>query len=191
MTVGSIVVGVIILFIFLALVGNAVGLFDFGFLTEGIKKTEAVTETDTEDADEGDEDTAEVTVPDLKGMTREAAQDALNKLGLGGTYGGERESTEYPEGQIIDQTPSAGKKVEKNTTVTYIVSKGSSQDMVTVPDVTGMTLTEALAGAERKGLHLYIRVCGELQRGIGPGYLFGTGCGSLRGGRIRRKAVHQ
>lgn len=151
MTVGSIVVGVIILFIFLALVGNAVGLFDFGFLTEGIKKTEAVTETDTEDADEGDEDTAEVTVPDLKGMTREAAQDALNKLGLGGTYGGERESTEYPEGQIIDQTPSAGKKVEKNTTVTYIVSKGSSQDMVTVPDVTGMTLTEALAELSAKG----------------------------------------
>ncbi len=153
MTVGSIVVGVIILFIFLALVGNAVGLFDFGFLTDGIKHTESVSESGTNGDDTEDESAAEdeVTVPDLKGMTREEAQDALNELGLGGTYGGERESAEYPEGQIIDQTPSAGSKVEKNTTITYIVSKGSSQELVTVPDVTGMTLTEALAELSAEG----------------------------------------
>lgn len=152
MTIGSIVVGVIILFIFLALVGNAVGLFDFGALTEGIQ-TESASETETgsEDATE-DSAEGEVTVPDLRGMTRDEAQEELNDLGLGGTYGGERESSEYPAGQIIDQTPSAGSKVDKNSTVTYIVSKGSVEDTVTVPDVSGMTLTEALAELSAEGL---------------------------------------
>lgn len=153
MTVGSIVVGVIILVIFLALVGNAVGLFDFDFLTTNKKNTESVSETESgSKKDETEKETAregEVLVPDLKGKTKDEAQEALNKLGLGGVYGGERESSEYPAGQIIDQTPSAGSSVEKNTKVTYIISKG--QDLVQVPDVSGMTLTEALAELSAAG----------------------------------------
>lgn len=155
MTVGSIVVGVIILVIFLALVGNAVGLFDFGFLTNRKAETETVTETDTDEDGTGDskaDQDGEVEVPDLKGMTRDEAQEALNELGLGGVYGGERESSDYPAGQVIDQTPSAGSSVAKNTKVTYIISKEAQKDQVRVPDVSGMSLSGALAELSSVGL---------------------------------------
>ena len=48
MTIGSIVVGVLILAIFLALVGSATGLFDLGFLAGGSNKKQTETTTATE-----------------------------------------------------------------------------------------------------------------------------------------------
>lgn len=149
MTVGSIVVGVIILFIFLALVGNAVGLLDFGFLTNKKEQTESVSETNTEE-ESSTAAAGEVVVPDLKGLTREEAQSELNEKGLGAVYGGERESSDYPAGQIISQTPAAGSSVAKNTKVTYIISKGTST--VQVPDMAGDTLGEAQVKLHEVGL---------------------------------------
>lgn len=149
MTVGSIVVGVIILFIFLALVGNAVGLLDFDFLTNKKAQTESTSETETEE-ETSTAKAGEVVVPDLKGLTRQEAQDKLNEKGLGAVYGGERESSDYPAGQIISQTPASGSSVAKNTKVTYIVSKGQSS--VQVPDVAGDTLGEAQVKLHEAGL---------------------------------------
>ena len=125
MTVGSIVIGVIILLIFLTLVGSAVGLIDLKFLTGGNKNdTEAVTEgTETDATSAGTEET--VAVPDLLGMTRDQATEALNKQGLGGKYGGEKESSEYPAGLIVEQDPAYGTSVSVNTPVVYYISSGA------------------------------------------------------------------
>ena len=67
MTVGSIVIGILILAIFLTLVGSAAGFIDLGFLTGGRKKQE--TETVSEISTGGEQ----IEVPDVKGKTRDEA----------------------------------------------------------------------------------------------------------------------
>ena len=149
MTVGSIVIGIIILLIFLALVGNAVGLLDFDFLSGKKNSTESVSETVTEETSTT-EAVEEVIVPDITGMTKQEATDALYQLGLGAQYGGEKESSRYAAGLIMSQTPAAGSSMAKNTTVTYFISKG--QNTITVPELSGKTLEEAQAQLSALGL---------------------------------------
>lgn len=148
LTIGSIVIGVIILLIFLLLVGNAVGLINLDFLTGGNKnQTEATQITENSEAAQNSENSSTanaentVQVPSLLGKTKDQAIELLQSLGLGGKYGGERESSDYAEGQIMDQEPASGSYATVNSTVVFYISMG--QASVTVPDVTGMTLSEA------------------------------------------------
>ena len=157
MTVGSIIIGIIILFIFLALVGNAVGLFDIQNLKNKLpgQGTETVTETDideneTEPVTEVITESKLVDVPPLAGKTEKEALEALNALGIGGVKSGEQPSGEYADGQIISQTPQAGSKVERNTTVYYIVSTG--QETVTIPPVSGKPLSESKEALDKLGI---------------------------------------
>lgn len=166
MTVGSIVIGVIILLIFLTLVGSAVGLIDLKFLTGGNKNdTEAVTEgTETDATSAGTEET--VAVPDLLGMTRDQATEALNKQGLGGKYGGEKESSEYPAGLIVEQDPAYGTSVSVNTPVVYYISSGAGS--VPLPDISGMTLSEAQQELKKYELKISTEYAysGEVEEGL-------------------------
>lgn len=166
MTVGSIVIGVIILLIFLTLVGSAVGLIDLKFLTGGNKNdTEAVTEgTETGTTTAGTEET--VAVPDLLGMTRDQATEALNKQGLGGKYGGEKESSEYPAGLIVEQDPAYGTSVSVNTPVVYYISSGAGS--VPLPDISGMTLSEAQQELKKYELKISTEYAysGEVEEGL-------------------------
>lgn len=166
MTVGSIVIGVIILLIFLTLVGSAVGLIDLKFLTGGNKNdTEAVTEgTETGATSAGTEET--VAVPDLLGMTRDQATEALNKQGLGGKYGGEKESSEYPAGLIVEQDPAYGTSVSVNTPVVYYISSGAGS--VPLPDISGMTLSEAQQELKKYELKISTEYAysGEVEEGL-------------------------
>ena len=58
----------------------------------------------------------------------------------------------YAEGRIISQTVEAGSAVPQNTPIGVVVSKGSK--MRTVPDIIGMTVSEASAALESAGLSL-------------------------------------
>lgn len=144
MTVGSIVIGILILAIFLTLVGSAAGFIDLGFLTNPNKKTE--TETSSETASAGEL----VDVPDVKGKTRDEAAAELNGMGLGLKFGGEKTSTDYQAGEIMEQTPEAGSSVEVNTEITVYVSKGEGE--FALADVTGKSLTEAQQELTSRGL---------------------------------------
>ncbi len=90
------------------------------------------------------------TVPDVAGQEAAAAQAALEAADLV-VMPVERTNAKYPAGQAVKTEPAAGTEAEIGAEVTLIVSKGPKQ--VDIPDVVGMTLSEAetaLAGAELK-----------------------------------------
>lgn len=144
MTIGSIILGLLILFIFLALVGSATGLFDLGFLAGGNSKKQTETTLETT------QDSGKIEVPNLLGRTEEEAKELLADSGLGIEYAGEEPSAEYDKGQIMLQQPAAGEMAEKNTTISYTVSSGS--DKITVPDLADKTAEDAKAELEKAGL---------------------------------------
>lgn len=95
------------------------------------------------------------TVPNLKGKTVAEAQTELSSAGLadGGTSKEEYSDT-VPQGCIISQSVDAGKKVEKDTAVSYVVSKGKKPaDTVPLPSVAGKSLASAKAALSNVGLN--------------------------------------
>ncbi len=82
----------------------------------------------------------EVVIPDLAGLTEEEATKVLMAKELKLKIGGSQHS-DIEKGLIILQAPAAGEKRAKNSEVTVVTSSG--QDMVTVPDITGLTLGQA------------------------------------------------
>lgn len=144
MTVGSIVIGVLILAIFLTLVGSAAGFIDLGFLTGGGKKNE------TETTSEMSSGSGLVEVPDVRGKTKDVALEELNSRGLGLKFGGEKESADYKAGEIMEQTPEAGSSVEANTEITVYTSMGSGSFVLA--DMTEKSLTEAQQELTAQGL---------------------------------------
>lgn len=116
-----------------------------------------------------------VTVPSLRGYTGEEAANLLAAAQLTGSVAGEEYSDEIEEGRIISQSPAAGEKVPKNTSVTYVVSKGKEEPeepepedpeepgdnpgsqypagyTVTVPDVSSRSVDRALSMLANAGL---------------------------------------
>ena len=147
---GFIILAVIIFFI----IGHAAGFFGgsgslFGHKnkdtsTESIS-TESVSDTSSYTSTAGER----VTVPDLSKMTEDEAKAALKKLRLGvnvqtGT------SDDVPEGQVYDQSPAAGTKVDVHTQVTINISSG--KEKFSLDDVTGMQYQQAQAQLENDGL---------------------------------------
>ncbi len=88
------------------------------------------------------------TVPDLTDMALVDAATALQVLGLAITEAPQEFSNEIGQGRVIRQDPAPGGSVERGSTVTVTVSKG--QDLVTLPDLTGLDIAgveTVLAGA--------------------------------------------
>ncbi|WP_407400538.1 Stk1 family PASTA domain-containing Ser/Thr kinase [Anaerovibrio sp.] len=81
----------------------------------------------------------ELTMPDLKGMSRSNAEAKLNKMGLkiGAVY---EEESDEPAGTVLKQDPVNGSKVTKGQSVDFTVSKGPKKTGVTIPDYTGMSV---------------------------------------------------
>lgn len=147
---GFIILAVIIFFI----IGHAAGFFGgsgslFGHKnkdtsTESIS-TESVSDTSSDASTAGER----VTVPDLSNNTQDEAKAALKKLRLGvnvqmGT------SDDVPEGQVYDQSPAVGTKVDVHTQVTIYISSG--KETFSLDDVTGMQYQQAQAQLENDGL---------------------------------------
>lgn len=134
MKILMIVAAVIIAFTVIFMIGNAAGIF---------KSVPGVTTEETE---------AQVTVPNVVGMTEAKAQKTLNDESLGYDVIGREASDKYDEGEIIRQSVDANTKVDKHTTVGVVVSTGESIEKVKIPDVVGMNEDKAKKALEAEGL---------------------------------------
>ena len=94
-------------------------------------------------------------VPDLTGMTTDAARKALADAGLQlNSQVKEEPSSDTPAGEVITQTPSQGSQVSKGTKVTITVSSGPEE--VRVPVVTGQSLEDARSNLEAAGFQVTV-----------------------------------
>ncbi len=84
-----------------------------------------------------EEETKQVSVPYLIGLTEDEAKKELAKEGLGYGVSERRQSDEYARGEIIEQNPEADEKVDVNTEIKVVVSTGKTVEKKKVPDVTG------------------------------------------------------
>ena len=89
-------------------------------------------------------------VPQLRGRTVDAAQDALRTTNL--AYGGTRETwhEKVPEGRVVRTTPPAGTILRPDTPVELLVSKGPRP--VKVGAWAGRPFSDAVAALEERGL---------------------------------------
>jgi serine/threonine-protein kinase len=95
-----------------------------------------------------------VKVPDIVGLTETDAKRRVRAAGLRPEL--ERESSvKVPEGIVIRSDPSARRPVDRQSTVTLVVSSGPEQ--VEVPDITGQDQEEAVAALREKGLSAVVR----------------------------------
>lgn len=89
---------------------------------------------------------ARVTVPDIMTYTRDDTIATLKSAGLNERWSGEENGT------VVAQDPPAGTEVDQGTVVTFKLEHVSSK--VAVPDVSGMTVTDAGAQMNLAGLVL-------------------------------------
>lgn len=89
-----------------------------------------------------------VEVPNLVGKTYDEAVAALSALGLNANP--TEEYSDKASGTVLSQTQSAGKKVEKGSTIDFVVSKGKEQS--TVPGLVWSTYEDAIAALSKSGL---------------------------------------
>ncbi|HEY6771375.1 MAG TPA: Stk1 family PASTA domain-containing Ser/Thr kinase [Solirubrobacterales bacterium] len=89
--------------------------------------------------------TNQVAVPSVVGLDDQAALAALQDAGLSGVLV-QRDSTE-PEGQVLSQSPGAGKLVARGSQVTIFASTGA----ITVPDVVGQDRKTAVTALKKAG----------------------------------------
>ena len=136
MKILTIVVVAIIVLILVFTVGKAAGVFkSFGGIT----------------TQEEEDKSGKVTVPDVRGISEEGARALLNKKRLGIHVVTRKESKKYKAGKISKQTPEAGEKVSKHTKVEVVVSSGLVGSKKAIPDVRGMSETEAQNELEDAG----------------------------------------
>src|ERR1700690_3041413 len=93
---------------------------------------------------------AQVSAPNVVGLTSDAAGTAIAAagLGLGSVTAGS--SATVASGSIISQTPAAGTMVAPNSLISVVVSSGPAQ--VSVPNVVGMTQAAATTSLSSVGL---------------------------------------
>jgi beta-lactam-binding protein with PASTA domain len=91
----------------------------------------------------------EVTVPNLRGLTEEEAQDALEAEGL--ELGNTRtENSDQEEGTVIAQNPGPGERLNEGEAVNITLSSGVA--LVQVPGVIGLSEGEAVTTIQGAGL---------------------------------------
>ncbi len=91
-----------------------------------------------------------IPVPGAVGKTYEDAYTTLTLAGFE-VKRGEEFSDSIAAGLVISQDPESGSKVEQGSAVTLIVSRGSRNDKVAVPNVIGKSLEEARSTLESCG----------------------------------------
>ncbi len=90
-------------------------------------------------------------MPDVKGMTLDAAKSQLEGMGLKVKVQNEFHDT-IEENKVIKTSPEAGKQVKLGTTVTLTVSKGKETKTVKMPDLSSYTQDDAVYVINSSGL---------------------------------------
>ncbi|NLV42855.1 MAG: PASTA domain-containing protein [Candidatus Hydrogenedentes bacterium] len=93
-----------------------------------------------------------VAVPDLTGLTVPEAEAALAAAELTAGAVTEEHSATVPAGRILRQDPVAGIQVAPGSAVALVVSLGPAPVTVPVPNVMGLTVSEAEAALAAAGL---------------------------------------
>lgn len=87
-----------------------------------------------------------VNVPDMVGQTASFAESKFREAELIPSREPDAYSETVPAGNVISQDPAGGSRAARGSKVRYIVSKGKQPPLqVTVPDLEGLTETEAAA----------------------------------------------
>lgn len=92
-----------------------------------------------------------IEVPDVVGLERAQAEDAIRALKLKPELEAEENSETVPAGRVIRQNPEKGAKLKENGTVRLVISRGSSK--VAVPDIMGQTAAFAESKLREAGLN--------------------------------------
>lgn len=127
-TIAGIVAGLIIIGIIIYLIAAGSGIFKFRDKNKDDSQTEDMS--------------GKVEMIDVTGMTFEKAKEALKELEIGIRDGGTQSSDKYAEGEIISQDIDKGEMVDKNSTVTVVISSGVGE--TEVPDVKGLDESSAI-----------------------------------------------
>jgi len=141
--VAAIIIGVLVIFF----VGRHFGLFDFSggdqedIVTDGIESivpTEAPIEGDAEEI-------VGIEVPDCSNRSYAEAVSILNKAGFKTIEKVTASSETVEQGNVIEQSPAAGTRAEREDTIVLTVSSGTEVVEVQVPSVVGMSEMDATA----------------------------------------------
>lgn len=147
MTIGGFIIGALIICILIFVIAQAAGIIKFG---PGSGKDNEVTPTPTVTQEAVVEDNL-VPVPSLVGLTVDAAQTEAMNAGLGINKIGEEPSAEYPAGTIIRTEPAAETKVEKNSTIGYVLSTGNNAKVIPL-DILNIPLSDAQQKLNEAGI---------------------------------------
>lgn len=94
-----------------------------------------------------------VTVPDLEGLDADEAAEKLHDLGLSATTGEGISDTSVSRGDIVEQEPSAGSRIDPSQSTTVTLREST---MVRVPFVLGRSVDSAREILEDDGLTVEI-----------------------------------
>jgi len=90
-------------------------------------------------------------VPDLIGKTKANAEYAIKSAGFRvGLVG--YENSDLPIDTVIEQTPEAGDMAPGNSRISFTISLGPREELVTVPNLVGMTEAQAQQALQAAGL---------------------------------------
>jgi beta-lactam-binding protein with PASTA domain/tRNA A-37 threonylcarbamoyl transferase component Bud32 len=89
-----------------------------------------------------------VQVPSVVGLDQGAADTQIRDAGLRPHF--QKQESTQTKGQVIDQSPSAGTNVRRNSSVTVVVSSGPGK--VVVPNVVGESREQATSDLRAAGL---------------------------------------
>lgn len=93
-------------------------------------------------------------VPNVVGIDLSTAKSIITSSGLDVGDISYKYSDTVSQGQVISQDPEADSKVKDGSKVNLVVSKGPEAKYVTVPDVSGKSISEARAIMQNAGLRV-------------------------------------
>ena len=153
-TIMGIVTAVIIVIVIIYLALSVAGVFKFGGKKNSeSQQTESQTQTESESESETQTET-EGQMIDIRGMSVEDAQKAVDRLKLDLTvFAFETKQSDQKDGTILEQDVKAGDTVKRGSQINVVIAgKGdNTSEMVKIPSVIGKTKSSAKSTLESAG----------------------------------------
>lgn len=136
-TILSVIAAVVVGFVIIIIAGSRMGIFPFGSSSDASATA-----------------STQVTMPDVIGMSEDTARQTLENLGLV-TETEYDDSSDESAGTVISASEEEGALLDPGSTVTLTVSGNSSEsNMVSMPNLYGMTEEEARSALQSAGLEV-------------------------------------